>query len=381
MTLALISALTLGQSLLAVYLLGAKARRINALYLPLAVFFLINAAIQLYFILREPSFVQLLNITPATLNLIKQIVELNMAPLFWIYIRALTAEKKPVFDISDCLHFIVPLATAVIFAKIVFEADLLDHSHAQQHSSELFVATLNSTLNLVVLTQFLGYAGFVVHRLVAYQNRLKDVFANLEQLMDLSWFRWVLSIIAFTLILEIVSQLLDVSFDIPHAVLVWNSLLRAAIVWSLAIWGLQQTPDLMIELEQTYKQQNSKKYGKYEKSALTVEQLTVVAEKIRKALERDLLYRDSQLSLRTLAKKINVLPNYASQALNTEIEETFFDYVNRLRVEDAMTRLKTSKETVLAISTSVGFNSRSSFYSAFKKLSGTTPTEYRKINS
>ena len=216
---------------------------------------------------------------------------------------------------------------------------------------------------------------------MAYQNRLKDVFTNLEKLMDLSWFRWVLSIIAFTLTLEIVSQLLDISFDIPHAVLVWNSLLRAAIVWSLAIWGLEQTPDLMIELEQTYKQQNSKKNGKYEKSALTVEQLTVVAEKIRKALEHDLLYRDSQLSLRTLAKKINVLPNYASQALNTEIEETFFDYVNRLRVEDAMTRLKTSKETVLAISTSVGFNSRSSFYSAFKKLSGITPTEYRKINS
>lgn len=378
MTLALISALTLGQSLLAAYLLATKARRINSLYLPLAGFFLINAAIQLYFILREPSFIEILSVEPATIILVKQVIELNMAPLFWVYIRVLTSEKKPIFDISNCMHFALPLVIALLLATILLKFDLVSNAQAQQHTKERFIATLNSVLNLVILTQLLGYACLVIRRLVNYQKRLKDVFANLEQLMDLSWFRWVLAIILFTLALEVISQLLDISVDVPHGVLIWNSLLRAAIVWSLAIWGLQQTPDLMIELEQIHKQQNSKKY---EKSALSSEQLFKVAEKIRKALEQGLLYRDPQLSLRTLAKHINVLPNYASQALNTEIKESFFDYVNRLRIQDAMSQLKTSEETVLAISSSVGFNSRSSFYNAFKKISGTTPTAYRQINS
>jgi len=61
-----------------------------------------------------------------------------------------------------------------------------------------------------------------------------------------------------------------------------------------------------------------------------------------------------------------------------QLEQTFFDYVNRWRVQDAMRLLEQSSENVLTISNEVGFNSRSSFYTAFKKVTGNTPTAYRK---
>jgi len=89
-------------------------------------------------------------------------------------------------------------------------------------------------------------------------------------------------------------------------------------------------------------------------------------------------YRDSELSLSTLSKHIGKLPNYVSQSLNMQLEQTFFDYVNRWRVQDAMRLLEQSSENVLTISNEVGFNSRSSFYTAFKKVTGNTPTAYRK---
>jgi len=95
-------------------------------------------------------------------------------------------------------------------------------------------------------------------------------------------------------------------------------------------------------------------------------------------MSNDKLFQRDELSLRLLAKHINELPSYVTQTLNTEIGESFFDYVNRWRIEEASRRLASSDDTVLDIATGVGFNSRSSFYNAFKKITGMTPSAYRK---
>ncbi|MCY4334687.1 MAG: AraC family transcriptional regulator [Litoreibacter sp.] len=69
--------------------------------------------------------------------------------------------------------------------------------------------------------------------------------------------------------------------------------------------------------------------------------------------------------------------NYVSQVLNEKIGQSFFDFVNSYRVKEAQTRLLNSDETILAIAYDIGFNSRSSFYTAFKKGTGQTPTAFR----
>ena len=89
------------------------------------------------------------------------------------------------------------------------------------------------------------------------------------------------------------------------------------------------------------------------------------------------LYLEPSLSLRDLAKAVSTPPNYVSQTLNSEIGETFFDYVNGWRVRDAMPRIRGSRESILSILYEVGFNSRSSFYKAFKRETGMTPRAYR----
>ena len=95
-------------------------------------------------------------------------------------------------------------------------------------------------------------------------------------------------------------------------------------------------------------------------------------------MDVDHLHRDPNLSLWALARHIGASPNYISQTLNDVIGESFFDFVNRHRVRDAMKLLSTTDDTVLAITYDVGFNARSSFYNAFKRVTGQTPTGYRK---
>jgi AraC-like DNA-binding protein len=90
-------------------------------------------------------------------------------------------------------------------------------------------------------------------------------------------------------------------------------------------------------------------------------------------------YIDPELSLQKLAIGLNLPEKQLSQLINKHIGKHFFDYVNEYRINDAKTLLKEQTElTVLEILYQIGFNSKSSFYTAFKKETLQTPLAYRK---
>ena len=92
-------------------------------------------------------------------------------------------------------------------------------------------------------------------------------------------------------------------------------------------------------------------------------------------------YLDFELTLQKLANQINMPEKELSLLINHHLNKHFFDFINEYRINDAKTLLKdpAKKEvTVLEILYEVGFNSKSSFYTAFKKSTNQTPTAYRK---
>lgn len=90
-------------------------------------------------------------------------------------------------------------------------------------------------------------------------------------------------------------------------------------------------------------------------------------------------YLDPELSLKKLAIGLNLPEKQLSQLINKHIGKHFFDYVNEYRIYDAKKLLKEQTDlTVLEILYQIGFNSKSSFYSAFKKVTLQTPLAYRK---
>jgi len=275
---------------------------------------------------------------------------------------------------SDGWHLAAPLLVSIVLATTLH---LSSHGVQPSAMAKPFLDRLNDVLNMVILLQLIAYAALVLRRLTKYQLKLKGVFSNAANLIELKWFRLLVLMIALTLLVEIAAQLLYFTQEIPDIFYLVNNVLRALLVWSFAVWGLRQQPELMIELSKT-KARNEPSAGKYKNSAMSKVKLTEVAAKIRLVLESQKLYRDPNMSLRLLAEEVQVLPNYVSQALNTEIDETFFDYINQLRVQDAMQRLVSSDETVTRIAAEVGFNSRSSFYTAFRKTAGKTPAAYRE---
>lgn len=95
------------------------------------------------------------------------------------------------------------------------------------------------------------------------------------------------------------------------------------------------------------------------------------------------IYRDPNLGLGSMAQKLNISGNYLSQLVNKLSGYNFTDYVNGFRVKDAKSKLKNPKfvnYTIIAIALESGFNSKSTFYSAFKKITGISPKEFRQTS-
>jgi AraC-like DNA-binding protein len=93
------------------------------------------------------------------------------------------------------------------------------------------------------------------------------------------------------------------------------------------------------------------------------------------------LFLSSDLTLPKLAQAVDCSINHLSQVINSGFGMSFFDYLNQFRIEHAKTllsRLDSQSSAILNIAFTVGFNSNSAFYSAFKKCTGRTPAQYRR---
>jgi AraC-like DNA-binding protein len=104
-------------------------------------------------------------------------------------------------------------------------------------------------------------------------------------------------------------------------------------------------------------------------------------EQLKSYMKTEEPFLDPSLTVKSLSEKINMPHRELSVLINQELGQHFFDFVNSYRIEKAKSILKdntNTKLTILEILYEVGFNSKSSFNTAFKKHTGQTPTAFRK---
>jgi len=120
---------------------------------------------------------------------------------------------------------------------------------------------------------------------------------------------------------------------------------------------------------------------KYAKSGLRRDRLLAYKARLRDIMESKNLYLQPDLTLPKLAEATNCSVNHLSQVINAGFGMSFFDFVNRYRVDSAkllLSRFGDDDHAVLDVAFKVGFNSNSAFYTAFKKQVGLTPAQYRR---
>lgn len=100
-------------------------------------------------------------------------------------------------------------------------------------------------------------------------------------------------------------------------------------------------------------------------------------------IEDSQYYTHQDISLKKISEQLDTNSNTISRLINSETGNNFNDYINQKRIALAQARLfhpEFQQLTVEAIGESVGFRSKSAFYSAFKKHTGQSPSAYMKEN-
>lgn len=123
--------------------------------------------------------------------------------------------------------------------------------------------------------------------------------------------------------------------------------------------------------------------SKYAKSGLADEQLQSYKHVLEHLMRIDAIYMRPGLTLPQLAEAVGCSVNHLSQVINSGFGVSFFDFINRHRIEHAKTLLENLNDhsAVLNVAFAVGFNSNSAFYAAFKKHVGMTPAQFRHIRT
>lgn len=103
--------------------------------------------------------------------------------------------------------------------------------------------------------------------------------------------------------------------------------------------------------------------------------------KLEDLMLRVKIYQDPELRLDGLADSMGMSPRSVSSLLNVYYQKNFYDFINYYRVLDAKKQLSSPEfngKTIQRVFEDAGFNSKTTFNTLFKKLTGDTPSEFRK---
>jgi len=118
---------------------------------------------------------------------------------------------------------------------------------------------------------------------------------------------------------------------------------------------------------------------KYANKKIKADDAQLMLDRLERVMNEKSVFKNPNLKLNDLANEINVSAHQLSQLLNDSLGKSFTLYVNEYRIQEACRILSTAENlTVEAIGEEVGFNSKSTFFSAFKKLKGMTPAMYQQ---
>jgi AraC-like DNA-binding protein len=196
--------------------------------------------------------------------------------------------------------------------------------------------------------------------------------------LNLGWLQWtfmVFSVIVLADVVQFVSFLLN--FDIPQlSTLVFILILTAINL--LYFYGFSPAH------EQTgFNKQDlalSTSISSRTRLNTTLQANQVLIKSLEDHLRTSESFKNPTLTIAMLAQQLGIQKRTLSELINNHYRQNFVDFINTHRIESAKERLKNpvdSGETILEVLYEVGFNSKSSFNTAFKKKTGLTPSEFK----
>lgn len=329
---------------------------------------------------------------------------ISFLPLFYFYFRSLTTlkyrvERKQLYHLLPAvIVFILQLPFFFFSAEDALNFLRVRHVSESYKWLSVYLVWIDRIAFYGLFTlQFLYYIMKFRTNLKLHRLRIELMFSYKEN-VDLRWMRALFIGILllfigndltylfrlenpyFSIMFYTIGMLM-INFFIGYNSLIQNQLVENEIIARMthycALHREMTTP--RTESQELFIAQELQKY---QRSALKTDTREQILQQLDKLMEDECLYADSRISIEDLAMKLSTSSKYLSQAINEVYQRNFFNYINEYRINKAKSMLQSDEHTTFSIegiAKMVGFQSKSSFYTAFKKSTGITPTEYRAL--
>jgi len=302
-----------------------------------------------------------------------------IAPLFFFSISYLVEPIRR-WKWIDLSHFALGIFLLLL---VVINQFLPEFEPNEQELNNEFVRSFMIVFSLIFGLQVLLYTLFSYIKIVKHQKRILEFSADIykKDLQEIKNICVGIIIMAFLWIADIFFNLSEnyVWFDFV------SSLIDLIIVVYIAINWLQQkeifpfNEDEKTELDQLIN--SNEIFTEPKKKLLDEAKLKAIKNDLFTLMSTQKPYLDPELSLIKLADNLKVTPHILSYVINEGLGDNFYTFVNKYRIEEAKLFIADPKMNylnILGIAYEAGFNSKTTFNTTFKKITGITPSEYKK---
>jgi AraC-like DNA-binding protein len=289
-------------------------------------------------------------------------------PLFLIYTHQVSVFSNRKIPYWTLIPGLVVIVIQVVTFFLPYETKLALDSHPFH---EIFLS------NIGILYSW-SIAFWNLKLLHQHRIEVRNTFSQVEN-KELQWAR------VFLLYSIISSFCIYVLYLISptnvYLKILYSTLDLITIYWT-AFHGISQSNIIALLSNENYNIGFNRKFSaKVNAGTIANVDLENLSKKIESHMKEKKVYTNPYLTIIDLAENLKTHPKRISSTINSLQKQNFNSYINQFRIEKAIEILKNQKlekYSMEGIGLEVGFNSKSAFYAAFKKKTGTTPTRFKK---
>ncbi|MCP4459009.1 MAG: helix-turn-helix transcriptional regulator [Cytophagales bacterium] len=293
-------------------------------------------------------------------------------PLLYFYVQSVVYSDfrfKPI----DLLHILPYSIHLAYLFNVVFILDI-NEQHLLFEKTRAYDYPLISYLFLGAIFIYLfAYLWFSYRTILTYQSIIKNKFSTLKG-VSLDWLRFIINSFVFVTLFAMIHNVLpalgSTSLNIASLIVLVGFIFF--FINRVVIKALNQ-PEVFSGIA-------LKESGKYSDANVSREEINDHRSRLMLALENEKLYLNPDLTIKLLADHVSTNTKVLSQVINQSFNKKFYDLINSYRCNEVKNVLMNSDDrmTILEAMYQSGFNSKSSFNKEFKKLTGQTPTEFKR---
>ncbi|WP_223786585.1 helix-turn-helix domain-containing protein [Marinicella meishanensis] len=313
-------------------------------------------------------FADLLSINHPNLKLklyrMEETIPLLFGPLMLAHYRSIFISNNVFKQWSTYGHFLPFVAFVLIYLSFYLQPMELKSAYITARRTNGIPASVALFAGFKGV-HYLVYMLYILHDLKHQKKRSdlnQEAIHNLHGLSAILWFKVMVLVLVYgVFILQVMG--FRVFLDSDRL----GSLVLSFIMYLYALVMFVKPKVLLPQL----------KAQKYLTSGLTATDKQRIFAKFEATLNHNKLFTDPDLTLQKLASLLEVKPNQLSQVINEISGDNFYNFINALRIKEACQMMLTSEKSMLSISMDCGFNSKSAFYRAFRKVMGSSPSQFK----